>query len=414
MLAKFRQEASKQSTLALPYGGGGARISPTRTHIRFRRYVRRQWRKLGVKAGVSAVVVTLGSALLMFTLESSSNQLYSTPWDSLWWSLVTMTTTGYGDVVPTSFVGRTLGVFVMFSGMALLSIVTGLAASTFVTDSLKEARGLDVIREKGHIILAGWNWGAERVIRGLSALRGSDELTIVMVNQLPEDAVTEILHKYRDVQIKFVRGDFSNEAVLERANVRNAIAAIILADSSGPAGARADERTILACLAIKHLNPEIKVTVEVLDAENEVHLRRANADQVVVSGEFNAFLLSAAVVSPGVSLAVDALLSHESTHQLREEEVPHQYIGKTFGELASYLRLEHGLLVLGLITVRQGLNIADVLSADYTSIDEFIKRKFEEAGIGLEELEQPSLRLNPDDGHIIGSRDKALVIGYRA
>jgi len=390
-----------------------AHMSIMKTYLqKTRRYTRRQWRKAGVKAGTSAVIITLGSALLMFMLESRSNQLYSTPWDSLWWSLVTMTTTGYGDVVPKSFIGRSLGVFVMFSGMALVSFVTALAASTFVTESLKEARGLEVVREKGHIILAGWNWGAERVIQGLSALRGGDDLSIVMINQLPEDAVNEVLHKHRDLQIKFVRGDFTNETVLERANVRAATAAIILADSMSPSGARADERTVLACLALKHLNPDIKVTGELLDAENEAHLLSAHADHAVVSGEFNAFLLSTAVLSPGVSLAIRSILSHDSGHQLREEPIPGQLIGKTFAELALYLRQEQRILVLGLVTERQGLTLTDVLSADYTSVDEFIRRKFEEAGIGFGGLQQTILRVNPEDNYVVASGDKVLVIGY--
>ena len=89
---------------------------------------RREWRQAGVRAAVFAAVITLVSADLMFMLEHRDNPQYGTPWDALWWSMVTMTTTGYGDVVPHSFLGRALGVFTMVSGMGLFSVLTALIA----------------------------------------------------------------------------------------------------------------------------------------------------------------------------------------------------------------------------------------------------------------------------------------------
>jgi voltage-gated potassium channel len=282
----------------------------------------------------------------MFLLEHPANMLYTTPWDSLWWSVVTMTTTGYGDIVPKSFLGRVLGVCAMFAGMGLLTVLTALIASVFVTESLKEARGLEAIRERGHIVLAGWNWGAERIVEDLAALHEAGSMRIVLVNQLPEESVNEILYKYRDLEIRFVRGDFTQETVLERANIGGASAAVILADSASGTSARADERTILDCLAMKHLNPDLRVTGELLEAQNALHLRRANADDVVVSGEFNSFLLAAAAVMPGVPEVVRALLTFDPRTRLRKMAIPATSLQRTFGELAASLRQERGLLTL--------------------------------------------------------------------
>lgn len=363
-----------------------------------------------MRAGVSAAVITAGSAFLMFLLEHASNDLYATPWDSMWWSFATMTTTGYGDVVPRSFGGRVLGVFTMFGGVGLLSVLTALIASAFVTESLKEARGLEAIRGRGHIIVAGWNLGAEAVIEGIAALSDSRAAHIVLVSQLPEEAVNEILYKYRDLEIQFVRGDYTQETVLARANVRGAAAAIILADSSSSTSTRADERTVLACLAMKHLNPDVQVIGELLEAQNEVHLRRANADDVVMSGEFNAFLLATAAATPGIPQAVRALLAPDAPTQIRKRAIPDQFIGRTFGEMASHLREEQGVLAIGVATETKGLTLADVLSADYTSVDEFIQRKFDEAGIEVSGLARVGVQINPKDSYVIGPNDTAIVI----
>lgn len=378
------------------------------------RRMQREWRQAGVRAAVLAAVITLVSADLMFMLEHQDNPQYATPWDAMWWSLVTMTTTGYGDVVPRSFVGRALGVFTMVSGMGLFSVLTALIASSFVTESFKEARGLEAIKERGHVIIAGWNWGGERVVDGLLDPEARDPTRIVLVNQLAEEAVAEILYKYRDWEMKFVRGDFIHETVLQRANIAGAAAAVILADSSSPTTARADDRTILACLAMKHLNPDLKVTGELLESPNVAHLRRAGADDVVLSGEFNGFLLAAAARSPGVPDAVRAMLSLGGPSQLRKLRVPERFRHWTFGEFSAYLREHYRVLTLGVVTESQGLTLANILSANQTSVDEFIQRKFDEAGISFDNFALSGVQVNPDDAYVLGANDSVVIIGEGA
>ncbi|MEK7214043.1 MAG: potassium channel family protein, partial [Chloroflexota bacterium] len=375
---------------------------------------RREWRQAGVRAAVFAAVITLVSADLMFMLEHRDNPQYGTPWDALWWSMVTMTTTGYGDVVPHSFLGRALGVFTMVSGMGLFSVLTALIASSFVTESFKEARGLEAINERGHVIIAGWNWGGERVVDGLLDPEAGNPTRIVLVNQLAEEAVAEVLFKYRDWQMKFVRGDFTHETVLQRANVAGAKAAVILADASSPTTARADDRTILACLAMKHLSPDLKVTGELLESPNVAHLHRAGADDVVLSGEFNSFLLAAAARSPGVPDAVRAMLSLGGPSQLRKLPVPERFRHWTFGEFAAYLREHYRVLTVGVVTESQGLTLASILSANQTSVDEFIQRKFDEAGISFDNFALSGVQVNPDDSYVLGPNDSVVIIGEGA
>src|SRR5262249_35513251 len=143
----------------------------------------------------------------------------------------------------------------------------------------------------------------------------------------------------------------------------------------------ADENTVLGLLALKQLNQALRVTAEVMDATNAVHLRRANADEVVVSGEYNPFLLAASVASPGLSQAARLLLGAVPGAEIRRMEIPSQLVGRTFGEVASQLRQRQGALVLGLITEQKGITLDEMLGSDMSFIDDFIRRKFAEAGM---------------------------------
>jgi len=205
-------------------------------------------------------------------------------WDGVWWAFVTICTVGYGDKVPLSFAGKIIGIFLMISGIGLLSMLTATVASVLVEQKIKEGKGLETIKDKGHIVVCGWNNNTEEVIRGLTA-GTSGSLPIVLINELPIDEMDILRAKYGKQNVTFLRGDFVHEEVLLRANITRAGFALIMADFSGTHPRdRADDRTILGALAVKSLAPKIKVIAELLDGESKPHLKRANVDEIIVRG----------------------------------------------------------------------------------------------------------------------------------
>jgi voltage-gated potassium channel len=83
-------------------------------------------------AGASTILVFV-SALAMLDVERHAPGSNITSFgDSLWWSAVTITTVGYGDVAPVTFEGRFIAVGVMIAGIALLGTVTATLASFFI------------------------------------------------------------------------------------------------------------------------------------------------------------------------------------------------------------------------------------------------------------------------------------------
>ena len=64
-------------------------------------------------------------------------------WLSLWWSVQTATTVGYGDVAPRDVTGRIAGTFVMLQGIAFLAVMTASITSVFVARAQRELRSAD-------------------------------------------------------------------------------------------------------------------------------------------------------------------------------------------------------------------------------------------------------------------------------
>jgi voltage-gated potassium channel len=83
-------------------------------------------------------VVTLG-ALLMWLIDDENFPNYGV---ALWWAAQTVTTVGYGDVVPTNIPGRVVAALVMFTGIALITVVSGALASGLM-QTVRRRQGMD-------------------------------------------------------------------------------------------------------------------------------------------------------------------------------------------------------------------------------------------------------------------------------
>lgn len=86
-------------------------------------------------------IVLLGSSILSVIEEKSLS-------DSLWWSLVTVTTVGYGDIIPTSIFGKWLAVLLMLVGIGTIGMLTSALTNFFIKDNPDEQMKLDKLQDE--------------------------------------------------------------------------------------------------------------------------------------------------------------------------------------------------------------------------------------------------------------------------
>ncbi len=361
---------------------------------------------------VTASMLLLAS-LALYLVEYRKGFLHGFG-EAVWWSVVTVTTVGYGDVVPTTFVGRVIAFVVMISGLFLLSLMTATIASVFVSRKIKEGKGLEDVHDKDHIVICGWNENGLDVIKSLYHQLKPKVPMVVLLNELPREEVDAILYHFPDITFRFVRGNFTKEEILARANMKRARAAILLTDSSGPhPPEKADERTIFGALAIKSLAPKVKTCAELIHAENKEHLKRANVDEIVVRGENNAAILAGAAAATGLSTVMKKLLDVDAEQKLWRARLPERLIGKTAGEAAAFFQEKYSAIMLALVTETQAMRLEDILSPDATAIDDFIRRKFTESGKDFfsSSKERISVQVNPPLDYVLTKNDAVIVLG---
>ena len=327
-----------------------------------------------------------------------------------WWAIVTMTTVGYGDFSPETPAGRLVAVLIMFAGISLVSLLTATISSIFVAQKIREGKGLEKLDLKDHIILCGWNQNADRIMDSISNLSGKKKNEVVMINDLNEDEVNTIKNKYPRLNLFFVSGDFTQEQILERANLKESHTVIIIPHAVEASVGSPDEKTIFATLTIKSIEPNIRVVAYLVDRDNLTHIQRANADEVVLSDDFGAFMLASHVMDPGVPQTVKKLMDSRSSSRFKRIDIPVDYVGKSYQSLFSHLREESGTILVGLFSEEENLGIGAILSSDSSSLDAFIERKLKEGGISLQEESKINVVINPRQEYLIKENERAIVI----
>ena len=348
-------------------------------------------------------VWTIGGIGIYF-LEGKPQSDFSSILNSLWWTIVTMTTVGYGDMSPTGLPGRIFAIIIMMSGIGLIALVTGTISSIFVAKKIREGKGLENITLEDHILICGWNRKMEHIINSLINL-SEHKIELVLVNEEAPDKLNSFIQKF-DINIRFVIGDYSEESILRKANVKKANAAIILMDYKQGN----DQKAIITTLGIKHLSTECKTIVYANDKDSLRYLKRANADAIIFDDDFETFMAAAHILAPGIPEVINRILDYNSPNSLRSIDIPKSYIGKTFDDLFNYLRKKKNLICIGVYEIHHTMGVNEILSSDSSALDLFIEKKLKQAGHQMGKNDKTGVVINPEDDYIIKPNEGALVI----
>lgn len=264
----------------------------------------------------------------------------------IWWSIVTLTTVGYGDISPATPAGRILAVLVMFFGIGLLGMLSAGLATMLISRKMKENRGMCPSKVKGHIIICEWNHRAKAILKELRADPQTEQTPVVLVADIEERPLD-------DPDLLFIRGVVCEEN-LEKANLNKARTIIVLGDDNVEPTTR-DAKVVLTTLTIESMNPAVYSVVELVDKKNEPHCLRANADEIIIGSELSSHLIASAASDHGISRVVTELLSSRYGNELYSMPVPAEMAGKKFLDIFVAMKREQNVTVFGIQKGRAGV-----------------------------------------------------------
>jgi voltage-gated potassium channel len=263
--------------------------------------------------------------------------------DALWWSIVTLTTVGYGDLTPKTIGGRSIAILIMILGIGLLTTasitISATVASILIDRKIKEEQGMNSYQFEKHIIFCEWNERARSILLQFRSTQITKNTPIVLIAEMERRPI-------EDRCLFFIRGTVNDET-LKRANIDQARTVIILGDDRLESGAR-DAKVVLSTLTVESLNPAVYTIVELSDERYLQHCQRANADEIIVSSEVSAMLISQSALNHGISRLFNELLSPGIGNHTYTIPLPPELLGKTFLDALAFLKTSHQSIAIAI------------------------------------------------------------------
>lgn len=243
--------------------------------------------------------------------------------DSFYFATVSLSTTGYGDIVPATDANRLISALIITPLRVVFLIV--LVGSTLevltrrTTEQYREKRWRSHVKD--HTIIVGFG------VKGRSATQalidnGTHPDQIVVIS--PDPAAIDDANAMGCIGIV---GDGRRDDVLERASVATSARAIVATDH--------DDKAVLMTLNIRRLAPQAAVVVAVRESQHAPVLRQSGANAVITTAEAAGRLMGISLISPVAGEMMEDLLDPGDGLEICERDVTAEEVGRHVGLLAN-------------------------------------------------------------------------------
>jgi len=264
--------------------------------------------------------------------------------DVLYFTVITITTVGYGDIVPVTEQARLFDTFVLTPIRLFVWLIFLGTAYDFILKGVWERWRMRVIQRNltGHVVVAGYGTSGAEAVSELIR-RGADPQTIVVVEQ-DDRAILAA----KECGTTVIDADATRNATLEAVQIGRASAMIVSAGR--------DDTSILIVLTARGLAPDVPISVVIRSEDNEALARQAGANTVINPASFAGLLLAGSTHGPHISDYMTDLAAADGRVALQERVVTPGEVGKPLAAIGTGLglRIYRGEKMFGFWEIEAG------------------------------------------------------------
>ncbi|MFJ7267041.1 potassium channel family protein [Streptomyces sp. NPDC099050] len=237
--------------------------------------------------------------------------------DCVYYATVTLSTTGYGDIVPYSDSARLVNILLITPLRVLFLIILVGTTLEVLTERTREEWRLSRWRKnlRDHTVVVGFGTKGRSALQTLLATGLSKEQVVIV------DPSAKVIDIASAEGFTGVVGDATRSEVLLRAEIQKARQIVI--------ATQRDDTAVLVTLTARQLNRGAKIVAAVREEENAPLLKQSGADAVITSASAAGRLLGLSVLSPSAGTVMEDLIQQGSGLDLIERPVNRGEVGKS-------------------------------------------------------------------------------------
>jgi len=243
--------------------------------------------------------------------------------DVVYFTMISITTTGFGDIAPVSDRSRLVEALIMTPvRFAVLFIFLGTAYNFIIKRSWEKFRMARIQSQlSDHVVVLGFGVSGSEAVHELIE-RGTDPGNIVVM-----DPSEERLQLAEELGCNVIEGDATRDDSLMAVRIAEAQTVLVSAGR--------DDASILIVLTVRHLAPNVPISVVVRASDNEILAHQAGADNVINPVRFTGLLLAGSAQGAHISEYLSDLASVTGRVQLIERPVRPEEVGKSLADLTT-------------------------------------------------------------------------------
>ena len=311
---------------------------PTDLHLR-RRSGLSDWANLILRIGLALALVGIALGGHWLDREGLRDNIdgHISFTDVLYFTMITVTTVGYGDIVPVTDSARMFDTFVVTPIRLFVWLIFLGTAYDFLLRRTWQRWRMSVIQRHltGHVVIAGYGTSGNEALRELLR-RNTDPKKIVVI-----DRDERALAHAEECGAAVLDGDATRDGTLETARIAHAQTLMVSAGR--------DDTTILIVLTARRLSEHVRISAVIRSDDNEALARQAGADVVINPASFAGLLLAGSTNGPHVAEYLTDLAAAHGRVALTQRDATPEDVGRPLRELSTGLgvRLFRGGACIG-------------------------------------------------------------------
>ena len=249
---------------------------------------------------ILSLIIYLSIVLIIFLIEQSNPDSNIKSFsDALWYSIVTLTTIGYGDKYPVTGLGKIFALFFVLGSVGILGFVISQISNKIMKAMEEKKLGYNGTKFENHVVIINWNNFAQQIV--LQIVNAGKK--VVIVTKVKED-VDYIYHNFDSKLVFVLFNDLFDNSAFQKVNIEKATSVLLNFED--------DTENLVNLISLKNIHPETSYVVSLNNPSLKSTFQSLGVTFTLSKNEVAAKLVASYVFEPEVAKITEGLMSSAS------------------------------------------------------------------------------------------------------